>query len=139
MVHRGLSAAVLGAILIMIDGQSGADDSVAPSKYPPAPRSETVDDYHGRKIADHYRPLEDPDAPATRDWVEAENRITFGFLESIAERDSIKKRLTALWDYEKFGTPRQEGGCYFYSYNTGLQNQGVLHTTLSIDDPGKVL
>ncbi len=102
-------------------------------KYPEAPRSETVDDYHGRKVADPYRPLEDPDAPATRAWVEAENKITFRFLESIPQRDAIRKRLTALWDYEKYSPPRREGGRYFFSFNTGLLNQSVLYTAESLD------
>ena len=58
------------------------------SRYPEAPRSDTVDDYHGTKVADPYRPLEDPDAPATRAWVEAENKVTFRFLESIPQREA---------------------------------------------------
>ncbi len=139
MYPLGLRAAVLGAILIMTAGDSTADDRVAPLKYPEPPRSETVDDYHGRKIADPYRPLEDPDSPATRAWVEAENRVTFAFLESIPQRAAIRKRLTALWDYEKYSPPRQEGGRYFFSYNTGLQNQSVLYTAESIDGPSRIL
>jgi prolyl oligopeptidase len=108
--------------------------------YPEAPRSETVDDYHGTKVADPYRPLEDPDAPATRSWVEAQNRITFSFLDGIPERAAIRKRLTELWDYEKFTPPDVEGGRYFFSYNTGLQNQSVLYTTRSLDaDPSVLL
>ena len=94
MFPLGLRALVLGAILIMTAGDSTADDRIAPLKYPEPPRSETVDDYHGRKIADPYRPLEDPDSPATRAWVEAENRVTFAFLESIPQRAAIRKRLT---------------------------------------------
>jgi prolyl oligopeptidase len=137
--HRRIGAVVIGAILIMIDGQSGADDRVAPSRYPEAPRSDTVDDYHGRKIADPYRPLEDPDSPATRAWVAGENEMTFRFLDSIPQRDTIRKRLTALWDYEKYSAPRQEGGRYFYSHNTGLQNQSVLHSTTAIDGSASVL
>jgi prolyl oligopeptidase len=107
--------------------------------YPAAPRSETVDQYHGRTIADPYRPLEDPDAPATRAWVEAENRLTFRHLESIPERAAIRERLRALWDYEKYSLPEQEGGRYFYSYNTGLQNQDVLHTAESIEGAARLL
>src|SRR5262249_29326580 len=119
MILRGIGAVVFGAILIMIDGQSGAGEWIAPLGYPEAPHSDTVDEYHGRKIADPFRPLEDPDSLATRAWVEAENQITFRFLGSISQRESIRKRLTALWDYEKYSPPRQEGGRYFYSYNSG--------------------
>ena len=138
MVEQALRALVLGAIAIMMAGDS--DEAGRASRvYPEAPRSETVDDYHGRKIADPYRPLEDPDAPGTRAWVAAENEITFRFLGSIPQRDAIRKRLTVLWDYEKYSPPRREGGRSFYSFNTGLLNQSVLYTAESIDGPGRVL
>ena len=102
-------------------------------RYPDAPKSATVDDYHGVKVADPYRPLEDPDAPATRAWVEAENKITFSFLEGIPQRAAIRSRLMALWDYEKFSPPQLEGGRYFFAHNSGLQNQSVLYTIDSLD------
>ena len=94
--------------------------------YPEAPRSDTIDEYHGTMVSDPFRPLEDPDAPATRTWIEAENAITFAFLESIPQRPAILNRLTELWDYEKYGVPSVEGGWLFYTFNTGLQNQGIL-------------
>ncbi len=84
-------------------------------------------------MPDPYRPLEDPDATATRAWVEAENKITFGFLEAIPQRPAIRARLTALWDYEKFGAPHVEGGKYFFGYNTGLQNQSVLYVADTLE------
>ena len=107
--------------------------------YPKAPVAEVVDDYHGTQVADPYRPLEDDHSPATRAWVAAENKVTFGFLESVAARGPIKQRLTKLWDFEKFGVPSKEGGRYFYNRNSGLQNQSVLYTTDSLDGKPKVL
>jgi prolyl oligopeptidase len=139
MADKGPITAILGAILIMSNGPSRGDETHRPFSYPEAPHSDTVDDYHGQRIPDPYRPLEDPDAPATRTWVEAENRITFSFLESIPARAAIRERLTALWDYEKSSAPRREGGRYFYSFNTGLQNQSVLYTTDSLEGPGRIL
>jgi prolyl oligopeptidase len=108
-------------------------------RYPEAPRDATVDTYHGTKVPDPFRPLEDPDSDATRAWVEAQNKITFGFLEGIPQREAIRRRITELWDYEKYGVPSTEGGRYFYSYNSGLQNQNVLYTADSLDAPGRVL
>ena len=107
--------------------------------YPDAPRSDVVDEYHGHRIADPYRQLEDPNATATRSWIQAENQITSQFLESISERIPIRKRLSELWDYEKYSPPIQKGGNYFYSYNSGLQNQNVLYTAKSLDGPARVL
>ena len=102
--------------------------------YPKTRKSDHVDDYHGRKIADPYRWLEDADSPETTAWVKAQNEVTFGFLKSIPQREAIRKRLTELWNYERFGTPRQRGGRYFYSRNDGLQNQSVLYTAESLDE-----
>ncbi len=98
-------------------------------QYPTAPTSDQVDDYSGTKVADPYRPLENPDAPESRKWIEAENKITFDFLNTIPERDGIKKRLTEVWDYQRFGVPFKEKNRYFFSKNSGLQNQNVLYTT----------
>src|SRR5216684_3610604 len=94
--------------------------------YPPTRRGDVVDDHFGTKVPDPYRWLEDVDAPDTRAWVEAQNRVTFGYLEQIPERERIRKRLTELWDYPKYGAPFKKGGRYFFFKNSGLQNQSVL-------------
>jgi prolyl oligopeptidase len=108
-------------------------------EYPPARKADQVDDYHGIKVADPYRWLEDLDSEETRVWVEAENKLTFSFLDSIPARTSIKDRLTKLWNYEKYGIPFKEGNRYFYSRNSGLQNQSVLYSVTSIDGEPKLL
>jgi len=106
------------------------------------PKTETVkqiDHYHGVKVKDPYRWLENPDSPETKAWVEAQNEVTFGFLEQISERETIRKRLTELWDYEKYGIPIKRGERYFYFKNDGLQNQSVLYTLEDLNDEPKVL
>ncbi len=108
-------------------------------KYPSAPKSEQVDNYHGTKVPDPYRPLENPDSPESRKWIDAENKITFDFLKKIPERDGIKKRLTELWDYEKFGVPFMEKDRYFISKNSGLQNQNVLYTATNLSETPRQL
>src|SRR5919198_2212710 len=108
--------------------------------YPPARKGDVVDDYHGTKVADPYRWLEDVDSPETRNWVEAENRVTFAYLERIPERERIRRRLTALWDYPKYGAPFKKGGRYFFFKNSGLQNQSVLYAQSSLTaDPDVLL
>ena len=107
--------------------------------YPQARKVDQVDDYNGVKVADPYRWLENPDSPDARTWIDAENKVTFDYLAKIPQRETIKKRLTELWNYEKYGAPSKRGEFYFYSKNDGLQNQSVLYVTKSIDDAGRVL
>jgi len=108
-------------------------------KYPVAPTSNQVDDYNGVKVGDPYRPLESPDSPESRAWIEAENKITFDFLKTIPQRDGIKKRLTEIWDCERFSVPFKEGGRYFFSKNSGLQNQNVIYTTTNFSEAPREL
>ncbi|MEY2550095.1 MAG: prolyl oligopeptidase, partial [Verrucomicrobiota bacterium] len=107
--------------------------------YPQAPKGGQVDDYFGTKVADPYRDLENVDADATKKWIEAENKLTFDYLATIPERKKINEKLTALWNYEKFTIPFHEGGRYFFSRNTGLQNQNVVFTSDKLPADGKVL
>src|SRR4029079_19170329 len=102
------------------------------NNYPVARKSDQVDDYHGVKVADPYRWLEDLDSAETRKWVEEENKQTFAYLAEIPARTTIKERLTKLWNYEKYGVPFKEGNRYFYTRNSGLQNQSVLYTVTSL-------
>jgi prolyl oligopeptidase len=120
------------ALLVCLSA-GAAQQMIKPNTYPVARKGDQTDDYHGVKVADPYRWLEDLDSPETRAWVEAENKLTFGFLEAISGRIAIKDRLTKLWNYEKYGTPFKEGNRYFYTRNSGLQNQAVLYTVMSLD------
>jgi len=115
---------------------SGADEKLV---YPQAPTSDQTDDYFGTKVADPYRPLEDADSEPTRKWIEEENKLTFGYLEKISERKRINERLTALWNYERYGVPFHEGGNYFFSKNSGLQNQSVLYIAPHLPGESRVL
>ena len=108
-------------------------------QYPQASKVEQMDDYHGTKVADPYRWLEDLDSPKTKQWVEAENKLTFEYLSRIPARGPIKERLTKLWNYERFTTPAKKGGRYFFTKNDGLQNQNVLYTMTSLSGEPKEL
>lgn len=123
---------------------SNSEQSAQPSlnqtfNYPPSQTVDVVDRYHGTEVKDPYRWLEDADAEATQAWVEAQNQVTFGFLEGISVRSRLQERLTQLWDYEKYGIPFKEGDRYFYFKNDGLQNQSVLYTLASLDGEPTVL
>jgi prolyl oligopeptidase len=101
--------------------------------YPDSPRVSQVDDYHGVRVTDPYRWLEDLDSPQTRAWVEAQNQVTSAFLAAIPEREPIRERLKELWNYRRYGVPVRHGDRYFFTRNDGLQDQDVLYR---VDTPG---
>ncbi|CAC5343737.1 MULTISPECIES: prolyl oligopeptidase family serine peptidase [Planktothrix] len=107
--------------------------------YPQTRKSDQVDNYHGVTVADPYRWLEDLDSEETASWVEAQNAVTFGYLNQIPAKETIKQRLTQLWDYEKYGIPFKQGNRYFYFKNDGLQNQSILYVLDSLDAEPEVL
>jgi prolyl oligopeptidase len=109
------------------DGGEGAKDRGF--AYPQTRRGDVVETSHGVAIADPYRWLEELDSPETRSWVEAQNALTFGYLGGIPEREALRKRLTAVWNYERWGLPWHEGKTWFVTKNDGLQNQAVLYTS----------
>jgi prolyl oligopeptidase len=110
-----------------------------PYSYPTARTVNQVDDFFGTKIADPYRWLEDSGTPDTRAWIEAQNTLTFGYLNGIPERAAIKARLDRLWKYERYGVPSREGEWYIFSHNTGDQKQSVIYKARSLDAPREVL
>lgn len=108
-------------------------------QYPKTKKVEQIDDYHGVKVSDPYRWLEDDNSAETKTWVEAQNKVTFAYLNQIPERASIKARLTELWNYERYSAPFEQGGKYFYTKNDGLQNQSVWYVAESVNDKGRVM
>ena len=107
-------------------------------EYPKTKKVEQTDEYHGVKVSDPYRWLENSDTAEAQASIEAQNKITFSYLNQIPERQQIKDRLTKLWNYERYSAPFKRGDKYFYSKNDGLQNQNVLYIADSINDPGRV-
>jgi prolyl oligopeptidase len=107
--------------------------------YPTSLTVDQIDEYHGTKVADPYRWLEDPDSDQSRNWIESENQITASYLQNIPVRETLKQRLTELWDYEKYSSPFKQGEHYFYFKNDGLQNQSVLYTLPNLEAEPRVL
>jgi prolyl oligopeptidase len=135
---KPIAVVMLAGFVLVGCSQAGSSPG-GPIVYPKTAKVEQVDDYHGVKVADPYRWLEDLDSPQTKEWVEAENKVTFAYLKAIPAREKIKARLTKLWNYEKYGLPEKEDGRYFFAKNDGLQNQSVVYTVKSLDDQPQLL
>lgn len=120
------SALVLMSVALLWTGMVAAQPAEK-LVYPPAARDSIADNYFGTQVAAPYQWMEDLDSPQVKQWVEAENKLTFSYLDKIPERNWVRQRLTQLWNYEKVGVPQMaEGGRLFFSKNTGLQNQSVV-------------
>jgi prolyl oligopeptidase len=126
------------ALVVALAGPARSDE---PVQYPQTRRVDHEDVYHAIKVLDPYRWLEEDvrKSPEVASWVAAENKLTFGWLKEIPERDTIRARLLSLWNYERYSSPFKFGGRYFYLKNDGLQNQSVLYSQESLDGKPRVL
>ena len=103
--------------------------------YPVTKMGDVVDSYFGTKVHDPYRWLEDDKSEETSSWVKEQNKVTFGYLETIPYRDEIKSRLEKIWNYEKYTAPHKEGAYIYFSRNNGLQNQFVIYRQKNNEEP----
>jgi len=101
--------------------------TIIPLNYPETKKVDTVNTYFDTQIKDPYRWLEDDRSEETEKWVTDQNKVTFGYLDSIPFRDQLKKRLSSLWNYEKVSAPFKEGDYTYFYKNDGLQNQSVIY------------
>jgi len=141
MHHRPRPRSAL-LIVLMCATSLFAQSSV---KYPQPRKGDVADNYFGTTVADPYRWMEDLNAPELKQWVDAENAVTFKYLDSLPVRDVLKKRITELWNYPKVTMPRYEGRHWFYNRNSGLQRQSVVFTRETLNgsetvalDPNKL-
>jgi prolyl oligopeptidase len=136
-------------IVVPVSFQLKADEPPAQKgqslKYPNTNRDSIVNDYFGTKVPAPYQWMEDQNSPEVESWVEAENKVTFEYLDKIPIRKWINEKITKLWNYEKVGVPSQHEGQLFFAKNTGLQNQSPIYMQKSVQgkpqmilDPNKL-
>jgi prolyl oligopeptidase len=113
------------ALAIACGAMLGAQTAL---KYPQPRKGDTVDTFFATKVPDPYRWMEDLNSPELKRWVDAENALTFTYLDGLPGRDALKRRITELWNYPKVTPPRYEGRHWFYNRNSGLQRQSVVFT-----------
>jgi prolyl oligopeptidase len=128
-----LAIAVLFSVLA-----AGQQEQAKKIVYPQTKKGDVVDDYHGTRVADPYRWLEDDNAPEVKAWVEEQNKVTYGYLNGIACRGPIAKRLEELFNYPRYSAPFRVGATYFFSKNDGLQNQSVIYFQKGLDGTPEV-
>ena len=126
---------VLAAVVLAL---AACQKEAARLAYPVTKKADQVDDYFGTKVADPYRWLEDDNAEDVKAWVEAQNAVTFGYLETIPFRPAIKARLTEIYDYPRYSSPFRAGEYYFFTKNDGLQNQSVYYIQKGLDGTPEV-
>ncbi len=131
------SRAVCRILPFVLAGASATARADKPT-YPPAKKDAVVQDYGAVKVADPYRWLENADDPDTVRWVEAENALTRSYVDG-PRREAIKARITALLDFPRVSVPEKQGARYFFTRNSGLQNQSVLYVREGLDGPERVL
>lgn len=133
-----LGSAAMAAALTMTTPLRAHDK---PPVYPVTEAGTVSEDQFGVAVADPYRWLEndvrvDPKVAA---WAETQNALTASYMETLPARKLLAERMGALYDYARTGVPRIAGGRYFFTRNSGLQNQSVLYVKDSADSPERVL
>ena len=123
----------IGALWILALVQGGA--LTQKIEYPRTRTVDVADDYHGTKVADPYRWLEDLDSADTTAWVASQNAVTEAYLARHPIRQQFRRRIQRLWNFPKTNLPAMEAGRLFYQRNSGLQLQASLYMRESLDGP----
>ena len=131
--------AVRSSVVVFCLASTGCMIHAQGLDYPDTRKADQVDDYHGTKVTDPYRWLEDDNSAETAKWVEAENKVTFAYLDKIPYRSDVKKRLEALYNYAKYTPPVRRGELLFFTKNDGLQSQNVVYTQKGLEGAPEVL
>ncbi|WP_461140306.1 prolyl oligopeptidase family serine peptidase [Spirosoma pomorum] len=126
-------------VLLMLSSSVALGQASEPLTYPKARKTDQVDTYHGTKVADPYRWLEDDRSAETAGWVTAENKVTFGYLDKIPYRKQLQQRLEEVYNYPKYSAPFRRGEWFYFYKNDGLQNQAVLYRQKELDGKPEVV
>lgn len=138
-LRRSMPLAEVFAMLILAPGPLAGANSASTPPAPATRRDDVVDDYHGVKVPDPYRWLEDQNSPETRAWIKTEDDYTRATLDALRGRDTIRQRLAALMNVDVIGVPREEAGRYFFSRRKVGQDLPVVYVRQGPDGPDRVL
>src|SRR6267378_4486921 len=113
-------------VMVVLTMPACTPKKLQPNKYPLTKRVDSVDTYYGENVPDPYRWLENDTTKETAEWMKNQNGVTFAYFNGIPYRDKIKKRMEAMYSYERLSAPFKEGDYYYFYKNSGLQNHNVL-------------
>ncbi|WP_288131842.1 prolyl oligopeptidase family serine peptidase [Microbulbifer sp.] len=134
-----VAAGVIAAIATLVATSDQADNSHSENTYPATPVVDQKDDYFGTEVADPYRWMEDLGSKQVKEWVRVQNDYSLPKLKALPGWEKINRRLTDLWEYERYGVPYKKAGQVFYEYNDGSWDQSVFYTTGDIAKDGHVV
>jgi prolyl oligopeptidase len=126
-------------LALVATSATAAAQQTASLRYPDTRADSVITEYHGTRIADHYRWLEHTDSASVVEWIKAQNAVTMPYLAALPARDALRERITALYNYPRSGLPFWEGGRWYYSKNSGLQRQSVWYTRTALDGAERML
>lgn len=135
---KSMSFFIAVVFIAMLASCSQSPKPEVNSKYPVSMKVDTVDTYFDTKVPDPYRWMENDTSKQTADWVTAQNDVTFSYLDKITYRETVKKRLLELNDYEKLSAPFRRGEYYYFYKNSGLQNQSVLYRKKGVEGEAEI-
>jgi prolyl oligopeptidase len=137
-LHRTVAAG-MSAVVLVLAATTVVDVQSQKLQYPPTKKGDVVDDYHGTKVPDPYRWMEDLDSKEVAEWIKVQNELTFGYLARLPMREHFRKRISELWDYPKTTIPVLEAGKLFYRQNSGLQRQSPIYMRDSVTSKPQML
>ena len=126
-------------LLPMLSSSVVLGQTTNPLSYPVARKTDQVDTYHNKSVADPYRWLEDDRSAETAAWVKAENKVTFDYLAQIPFRKQFQDRIEQVYNYPKYSAPNRKRDWFYFSKNDGLQNQAVLYRQKGLDGTPEVV
>jgi prolyl oligopeptidase len=137
-MRKRFAALAILVLLVFLPACQQAGKTQAQLTYPVTKKVDQVDDYFGTKVSDPYRWLENENSQDVKDWIQAENNVTFAYLEKIPYRERIRQRITEIYNYPKYSSPYRAGDYYFFSKNDGLQNQSVVYIQKGLEGKPEV-
>lgn len=122
------AGSILGLLAVPFLWSIGSRAFAAGLDYPVTAKRPVAQTFHGVTVVDDYRWLEDDTAPEVKAWVAQQNALTRKYLDSIAQRPEIARRVEKLLTEKtvnRYGF-QYRGGQVFALKSAPPKNQSTL-------------